>query len=115
MAPPPPRDFGLIPHILIILGPMHEEKDDEGEEEEDAIHDAKRETGLLHRAVLLHAGRESAGSVHPVRAHAEIGGAGVTDAGTIGRGDAAELVHAGDEGADEADVDKGDEEGGSVG
>lgn len=94
---------------------MHEEQDKKGDEEEDAVHDAEREARLLHRALLLHAGREAARARDAVGADAQICGAAVREAGAVGAGDATELVDAGDEGADEAEVDEGDVEGGSLG
>ena len=113
--PPPGSHLSLIAHIIIILGPMHETQDEERDAEEDAIHDAKRETRLLHRAILFDAGREAARPGDAIGAHNHVRGAVAADAGAVGAGDAAEFVDAGDEGADEAEVDKGDEESGSLG
>ena len=56
MTPPPPSHLGLVLHIIIILGPVHEEQDHECDEEEDAVHDAEREARFLHCAVPLDTG-----------------------------------------------------------
>lgn len=56
MTPPPPSYLRLVLHIIIILGPVHQEQDQECDEEEYAIHDAEREARFLHCAVFLNAG-----------------------------------------------------------
>ena len=118
MAPPPPIHLRLVPHIVsivTILGPVHEEQDEECDEEEYAVHDAEREARFLHRALLFDAGRDATRSGDAIGSHAQVYWAVVTDAGAVGVGDAAEFVDAGYEGADEAEVDEGDKEGGSLG
>ena len=114
VTPPPSSHLGLVLHPIIILGPVHEAQDEECDEEEYAVHDAERETRLLHRAVFFDGGRETVRSRDPIASYRQICRAAGTDAGTVGAGDAAEFVHARDEGADEAEVDKGNEEGGSL-
>ena len=115
MTPPPPCHLGLVPHIVFILGPVHEDQDHKRDEEEYAIHDAEREARFLHRAFVFDVGGDARRSRDSVGAHAQICRAAVTEAGAAGSGDAAELIDAGYEGADEAEVDEGDEEGGSLG
>ena len=115
MTPPPPGHLRLVTHVIVILGPVHEEQDGECDEEEYAVHDAEREARLLHRAVLFDAGREATRSRDPIGSHAHICWAASADAGAVGVGDAAEFIDAGYEGADEAKVDEGDIEGRSLG
>ena len=93
---------------------MHEAQDEECDAEEYAVHDAERETRLLHRAIFFDGGRETTRSRNSIGPYTQICRAAGADAGTVGAGDAAEFVHARDEGADEAEVDKGNEEGGSL-
>ena len=56
MTPFPPSHIRLVPSVVVILRSVHEEQDEECDEEEDAIHYAKREARLLHCAVLCDAG-----------------------------------------------------------
>lgn len=56
MAPSLPSNLCLVSPVIIILGPVHEEQDEESDGEENAVHDAKRETRFLHGAFLLDAG-----------------------------------------------------------
>ena len=56
MTPSPPRYLGLVPPVIFILGPVHEEQDQKGDEEEYAVHDAEREARFFHRAFILDIG-----------------------------------------------------------
>lgn len=56
MAPPPPGHLRPILHIVVVLGPVHEDQDHESDEEEYAVHDAEREARFLHRAVFFDVG-----------------------------------------------------------
>ena len=56
MTPSPPRHLSLVPPVIFILGPVHEEQDHKGDEEEDAVHDAEREARFLHRAFTFDIG-----------------------------------------------------------
>lgn len=79
-----------------------------GEEEEDAVHDAQGEAGLEHAAGLVRVQAQVAARViaeGPQR-DAPVDGA---DDGAVGAGDEAQRVDAGDEGADEAQIDQGNE------
>ena len=115
VAPPPVRFLGHDLPVVLPL-PMHEEQQKGGDGEENAIHDAKREAGFPHRTFLVgvqaHGGGIAADAV-VVDGDGEstIGG----EIGAVGVGDVAELVDAGDEGADETEVDEGDEDGGVAG
>lgn len=96
---------------------MQENGQDGSKEEEENIHDAKRPRGLEHGAVLVDIGREpGAGllAIVPERADLDVDGCGL-EVGAAGAVDGAEFVDGSDEGADEAEVDKGDEEGGATG
>lgn len=115
VAPPPVRFLGHDLPVVLPL-PMHEQQQESGDSEEDAIHDAEREARLPHRAFLV--GVQAHGGGIAVDAvvvdgdgEAVVGG----EVGAVGVGDVAELVDAGDEGADETEVDEGDEDGGVAG
>lgn len=105
-----------LPHINILLlpttPPPHKQRQHTRKEKENTIHNPKRPTRLQHRARLIN---------RHIKATDRRGMASNTDAeeGIIGRGhaaaavlvDIAELVDARDKGADEAQVDEGDEPG----
>ena len=59
MAPPPPRYLRLVLHAIVVPGPVHEEQDREGDEEEYAVHDAEREARFLHGAIFFDVGGDS--------------------------------------------------------
>ena len=116
MTSPSRSHLRLVPPVIIIIpGSVHKDQDQERDEEEDAIHDAEGEARFLHCAILRNAGRNPARTGDSIGSHAQICWATVSDAGAVGVGDTAELIDAGYEGADEAEVDKSDEEGGSLG
>lgn len=75
--------------------------EDGGEEEEDGVHDAEGEARLEQGARLVGV---DADAVAVDAEEAEVDGVGraVGDVGAVGAGDEAEVVDAGDEGADEA-------------
>lgn len=74
-----------------------------GEEEEDAVHDAKRKTGLEHGARLVGVDRDAVAVEGPEYPEADVV-ARPADVGAVGAGDEAEVVDCCDEGADEACV-----------
>src|ERR1700728_2829974 len=105
-APCAPRNDDLL------LAPIMAAADKRGEqardEKEDAIHDAKGKTRLEHGTCLVN--RHAKGI--DVRLAEDAEGEGIAlgrDAGAGVAGDAAQVPDAGDEGADEAQVDEGDE------
>ena len=50
--------YHLFPHHdLVSVMPVQEQRQDERDEEEDRVHDAKRPRRLEHRAVLVDVGR----------------------------------------------------------
>ena len=115
MAPAPPvpmaRVMRLLDHDPIPLVPApDQQRQQTGDEEEDAVHDAEGEAGLEHGARL---GRADVQAVDG-RAAQRAEGDGVRRAGghvrAVGVRDEAQLVHAGDQGADEAQVHEGHEE-----
>jgi hypothetical protein len=112
-APP----YYLLPYDDIALMPVHEQRQDERDEEEDRVHDSKRPRRLEHRTVLVDVYRPSrtaADSKVAERSECDVDGRrGEVRAGGVA--DAAELVVCCDEGADEAEVDEGDEERGAAG
>lgn len=95
---------------------MHKQQQKGGDGEEDAIHDAKREARFPHRTFLIGVqtqGRCTAADAIVVDGDGETAVGGEIRA--VGIGDVAKLVDAGDEGADETEVDEGDEHGGVAG
>jgi hypothetical protein len=91
----------------------HKQQQNARIEEKDAVHDAKREARLQHRARLIHIGREGrVGRLPEVseRAQADVQRGG-GEIGAAGVGDVAKLDHTRDESADEAHVDERDEDG----
>ena len=105
-----PRVMRLLDNDPIPLVPApHKQRQQARDGEEDAVHDPERKGGLQHRARLV------CGEVEPVHGHGAQGagdgvGGVVGDVGAVCVGDEAELVDAADEGADEEEVDEGDEE-----
>jgi hypothetical protein len=96
---------------------VQEDGQPEGEEEHDGVHDAQDPRGLEHGAVLVQVERPLGPAVPAIvteRAQVDVDGA-EGEVGAVGVVDAAELVDAGDEGAHEAQVDEGDEEGRAAG
>ena len=99
--------------LLILLMSAHKQQQNARIEEKDAVHDAKREARLQHRARLIHIGREGrVGRLPEVseRAQADVQRGG-GEIGAAGVGDVAKLDHTRDESADEAHVDERDEDG----
>lgn len=109
MTSPSRSHLRLVPLVInIIPGSVHKDQDQERDEEEDAIHDAEGEARFLHCTGFLYGGRNPARTGDSIGSHAQVCWATVGDAGAVGVGDAAELINAGYEGADEAEVDEGD-------
>ena len=108
----------LFPHDdFVSVMPVQEHRQDRRDEEEDGVHDAKRPRCLEHRTVLVDVGRPrriAANAEIAKWAEADVDGRG-GEVCAVGLADAAQLVVSGDEGADEAEVDEGDEEGGAAG
>ena len=97
--------------------PMHEQRQDERDEEEHRVHNPKRPRRLQHRAVLVDIDRPwriAADAKIAERPESDVDGREL-EACAVGLADAAELVVGGNEGADEAEVDEGDEEGRAAG
>ena len=81
--------IALLDHdVPIVPLPMHEQQQERGDGKEDAVHDTKSKACLEHGAILI---------------------------GAVCICDVSELVYTSDQGADEADVDEGDENGGIAG
>lgn len=89
-----------------------EPSQDGGEEEEDAVHDAKGEAGLEHGASLVDRGVDAVVGVGGTKGtKVEVEAAAGGDVDTVGLGDVAQVPDGGDECADEAEIDDGDEQG----
>lgn len=92
----------IVPRLLdLVMIPM-DPRQDRRDEEEDAIHDTKRPAGLEHRARLVRVDIQRI-DTPTQKAKVVIGVAAVDVL------DEAQVVHAGDEGAHEAEVDEPDE------
>lgn len=94
---------------------MHEQQQEARDGKEDAIHDAKGKARLQHGAVLVRVELKGriAGDAIVVDGEGESTISG--EIGAVRIRDVAQLVDAGDESTDEAEIDKGDEEGGVAG
>ena len=115
VAAPAPPDLGLLDDGGLMA--VHEESERRSPEEEDAIHDPEGERGLEQSAGLVDIDVDVVPVVPPdvpEGAEGEVERA-AAEAGAVRVRDPAELVDACDEGADEAEVDEGDEDGGAAG
>lgn len=113
MAPPP---ISLLNHHLLLFPlPTHEQQQEARNSKEDAVHDPERKARLQHRAILIRVQAEWRISADAIVVDGEREVAVVFESGAVGSGDVAQFVDAGDEGANEAEVDEGDEEGGVTG
>lgn len=109
-----PSSISLLDNDF-LLTPVHEQQQESSDGEEDTIHDSESEARLKHRARLIEVDREGTRRAGTTRAHVDAELTVGADTRTILLGDAAELVYAGYEGSDEAEIDKGDEDGGFAG
>lgn len=113
MAPSP---VGLLHHHLpIVPVPVHEQQQECRDGEKDAIHDAESKARLQHGAILVDVEVEGRGAADAVVVDGEGEVAIGRETGAAGFCNVAKFVDPGDEGADEAEVDEGDEEGGFAG
>ncbi len=112
---PPPATRILLRHDRLVPIPVEKQQNHTRDEEEYTIHDPERETRLQHCAILVHIPREGRVRGYAVRASADVESAVAGDVAAVGAGYTPELVDAGDEGADEAEVDEGDEDCGGAG
>lgn len=104
--PRPPVDDDLLLHRRGL--PAHQGGQQTRDEEEDTIHNAKGPAGLEHRACLVHADPKGI----DLHRGEDVEGQGVSlggERGAVVGANAAEVVDAGDEGANETQVDECDE------
>ncbi len=94
---------------------MHEQQQEARNSKEDAIHDPERKGSLQHRTVLVRIQAEGRISADTIVIDGEGEVAVGFESSAVGSGDVAQFVDAGDEGAHEAEIDEGDEEGGVAG
>lgn len=80
-----------------------------GNEKEDAIHDTKSEARLQHGARLVDINAERVEVGGPHGAQVDKVRVALVDRGAVHVADPAQVKDGGDEGADESEVDKGDE------
>lgn len=80
-----------------------------GNKEEDAIHDTKSEARLEHRTRLIDINPERVKVGGPHGAQVDKVRVASVDGGAVHVADPAQIKDGGDEGADESEVDKGDE------
>lgn len=102
--------MGLLDDDLPLIGSAVDEQHEEGEEEEDAVHDAEGEAGLEQRAVLVDVDVEAIERHAADLAQRDIQARGLGDGAAALVGDEAQLVHGGDQGTDEAEINQGHEE-----
>ena len=112
MAPVPPAGMRAPPapvHHDLLLTLVHQ-RHQPRHGEEDAVHDAEREARLEHGARLVDAEAHRRQRAAAKRAQVDVDRRVARDDGDAVRvGDEAQLVDAGDEGADEGEVDEPDE------
>jgi hypothetical protein len=94
-------------HCLLVT--VEEQGQDEGDEKEDDVHDAKDPRSFEHGAVLVDVEMPTAAGI--VSEYSKIDVDGSREVGTIGVSDATEIVDPCNECADEAQVDKSDKKG----
>ena len=111
MASPP---VCLLDHHLLLL-PLHKDQPKRRDRKQNRVHDPKRECRLKHSTLLIEVEIETIITAHSVGAQCDVERSIIGEARTVGVGDAAEVIDSGDQGADEANVDKADEVGGSAG
>lgn len=113
-----PSPIALLGYDLPIILPraMHKQQQKGRNGKEDAIHDPECKARFAHRAFLV--GIQTQGRCITADAivvdgdgEAAVGG----EVGAVCVGNVAKFVDAGNEGADEAEVDEGDEHGGIAG
>lgn len=107
--------ISLLNHHLLIFRAPHEQQQKGGRDEEDNVHDAKGKTCFQHGAWLIHIERVRVIAADPARRYQEVGIARVGEVGAVGFGNVSQFVHACNKRAHKAEVDEGDEEGGSSG
>lgn len=94
-----------------IVVAVDEQRQEECDEEEDAVHDTERKARLQHRAGLVCRKIDSV-SGHGEEAQVETVGIATGCVGAVPAGDFAKLVHSTDEGAHEQEIDESNEAGG---
>ena len=111
MTSPP---IGLLDHHLLLL-PLHEEQPESRDGKEDGIHDAECKRGFQHGTLLIDVKIKPIVAAHSAGPECDIEIAVITEVRAIGVGDAAKVIDAGDQSANEAYVDETDEMGGPTG
>lgn len=95
----------------LMVSPSNQQREDRSDEEEDAVHDAKRKARLQHGAVLISIDVDS---IQAESAGAAADGEEIVSARNVGAvpvGGVAEGVDGADEGADEEEIDERDKVG----
>lgn len=116
MAPPPPTTR-LLRNTLIPIPTIKPNRPECRPREENHLHDPQRKASLEHPARLVQVIREVVPGLPPVSAKGaqrDIHASAVPVA-AVGGCDEAELVDGCDKGAEEEEVDEGDEGGGALG
>lgn len=106
-----------LPHINLLISPSrslmalaHHTSQQTRDEKENAIHDSKRKTRFEHRTRFIHFHTHAIDIGISKRPEIDVVTGGRRQMRTIGIGDEAQLVHAGDKGTHETEIDEGDEE-----
>ncbi|TGO85660.1 hypothetical protein BPOR_0375g00090 [Botrytis porri] len=107
-----------LPHINLLISPPppllplpHHTSQQTRYEKENTIHDSKRKTGFEHRTRFIHFDSHSINIRISKGSEIDVVSGGVCEMRTVGIGDEAELVDAGDESAYETEIDERNEEG----
>ncbi|TGO39336.1 hypothetical protein BHYA_0056g00480 [Botrytis hyacinthi] len=106
-----------LSHINLLISPRrslmalaHHTSQQTRDEKENAIHDSKRKTRFEHRTRLINFDTHTIDIRISKRPEIDIVTGGSGQMRTVGIGDEAQLVHAGDKGTHETEIDEGDEE-----
>ena len=110
---PPPISL-LHNHVIPLITSLHKQQQESGGQEEDNIHDPKSKARLEHRARLVHIQREWIITAEPIIVERDRERSVVGKGGAVGFGNRPEFVHGCYQRAYEAEIDKGDEEGGAA-
>ena len=107
-----PTNSRLLNNHFPVLA-VNKQRQERSPDKEDDLHDPQRKGSLQHRAGLVDLQRQRVVHLPAVLAKGAEGhpNRAAVPVRAVGIGDEAQLVDAGDEGAEEAHVDEGDEEG----
>jgi len=97
--------------LLLLPGSTMPKRQCRRNKKEDTIHNPKRKTGLQHRTLFIRLKIHPLATQSHIIAKIDFPSSSCRDVGAVFHGDEAQVVDAGDEGADETEVDEADEAG----